>query len=186
MDKPRLREEARARRAELDGEVRAAATAAVNLHLRQLPALLAADTVLAYAAHGDELDVSAVITDLVTSGTRVLLPRVVGGRLELARVTDLAALTLGYRGVREPVGPAVAPEDVDVALVPGVAFDRSGGRLGQGGGHYDRLLPELRPTVPRIAPCFAIQVVERVPRETHDHVVDLLVTEDGASPTGAR
>lgn len=186
MDKARLRREARARRAGLGGGARAAATAAVCDHLRALPELAAAGTVLAYAAHGDELDVTPVIADLATAGTRVLLPRVVGDRLELARLTDLAALTLGYRGVREPVGPAIAPREVDVAVVPGVAFDRSGVRLGQGGGHYDRLLPELRPGALVVAPCFAVQVVDRVPRGTHDHLVDVLVTEDGAHPTGAR
>jgi 5-formyltetrahydrofolate cyclo-ligase len=85
----------------------------------------------------------------------------------------------GYRGILEP-GAHCALLDlasIDWVLVPGVAFDRAGRRLGYGGGYYDRLLPQLRPDAHRAAGAFELQLVERVPAAAHDVVMDALVTE---------
>ena len=85
----------------------------------------------------------------------------------------------GYRGIPEPAAelPRVAIEDVDWVLVPGVAFDIHGRRLGYGGGYYDRLLALLRPGVLRVAGAFDLQVVAQVPAAPHDLIVDVIVTE---------
>jgi 5-formyltetrahydrofolate cyclo-ligase len=72
---------------------------------------------------------------------------------------------------------AVAPEAIDWVLVPGVAFDPQGGRLGYGGGYYDRLLPLLPSMTRRVAGAFELQVVERVPAAPHDLRVDAVITE---------
>lgn len=165
-----------ARRQLSDTERRSAAAAAVQ-RLRALPSVRAARTVLLYAALADELDPSALLPALVAEDVRTLFPRVRGDHLELVASRDLLTLTLGYRGVREPVGPSVDPAVVDVALVPGVAFDVHGGRLGHGGGHYDRLLAQLPETCTTIGVCFSCQVVPRVPRLPHDRAVDVVVTE---------
>ena len=145
--------------------------------LERLPELRRAGTVLLYAASGQEADPGGLLPTLLARGVRTLYPRVRGAHLELVDARDLRALQLGYRGIAEPVGRAVDPAVVDVALVPGVAFDLRGGRLGQGGGHYDRLLAALPSTAVRVGLCFACQVVTRVPREPHDAAVDLLVTD---------
>ena len=177
--KQALRRSALLARRSLSDEQRRGAAEAVVRRLLALPALRDARTVLLYAATADELDVTALVRPLVDGGTRTLFPRVRGERLELVAASDLLGLTLGYRGVREPVGPPIDPEVVDVAIVPGVAFDVHGGRLGHGGGHYDRLLAALPEDRPRIGVCYACQVVPRVPREAHDLPVDLVVTEAG-------
>ena len=75
--------------------------------------------------------------------------------------------------------PAIDPTEVDLVLLPGVAFDRRGGRLGHGAGCYDRLLPGLRPDCVRVAAAFSLQVVPEVPVEPHDQRFQRLVTEDG-------
>ncbi len=78
------------------------------------------------------------------------------------------------------------PEEVEIAVVPGVAFDVVGGRLGQGGGHYDRLLGFLDVDCDRVGFCFSCQVVPFVPCEEHDEPVDLVVTERALYRTHAR
>lgn len=172
-----LRRSARAARRSLLAPERQQASAAVVARLAQLPAVRDAKTVLLYAAHPTEVDLGALVRPLRRRGVRTLFPRVDGARLDLIAAADLRTLELGYRGIREPAGPRVSPEAVDVAIVPGVAFDPLGGRLGQGGGHYDRLLANLSQDCVRVGVCFACQMVPCVPRAPHDEAVDLVVTE---------
>lgn len=181
-----LRASALAARRDLTVGERARAAAAVTERLLGLPELRRPGTVLVYAAMRDELDVAGVVAPLHERGGRTLFPRVRDTELELVAAHDLLTLQLGYRGIREPAGPAIDPEVVDVALVPGVAFDPHGGRLGQGGGHYDRLLPRLPASCVRIGTCFACQVVPRVPRDEHDATVNVVVTDRAVYRTGAR
>ncbi|HEX9888170.1 MAG TPA: 5-formyltetrahydrofolate cyclo-ligase, partial [Nitriliruptorales bacterium] len=154
--------------------------------LLELPEVQAAQRVLLYASQGDELGTERVIAALMIRGAEVLLPRVAGAALEVVAIDTVDGLPAGYRGVREPVGPAVDPRDLDVAIVPGLAFDAAGGRLGRGGGHYDRLLQTLPAQTLRVGLCFAVQLVARVPHEEHDQRVDVVVTEDGCVWTSAR
>ncbi len=115
-------------------------------------------------------------------GMRFGFPRVMGDGLRFFEAGGLGELVPGGLGVREPGMEAreVVPGDADVVLVPGVAFDRAGGRLGRGGGFYDRLLAELPPGVLRLGVAFGRQVVAGVPMDGHDFCVDRVVTECGA------
>jgi 5-formyltetrahydrofolate cyclo-ligase len=184
--KKALRGAAIAARCHLGTDERRVASEAAVERLLDLPELRDVDTVLLYAALEDELDVGAAISALRRRGTRTLLPKVRGGRLELIATGELHSLAVGYRGIREPDGPSIDPEVVDVAVVPGVAFDPVGGRLGRGGGHYDRLLPSLPSDAPRIGMCFACQLVPMVPREPHDAAIDVVVSEHAVYRTNAR
>ena len=174
-----------ARRTLRTGE-RAIASQAIVERLRVLPELREARVVLLYAALAEEADVSALIGPLHRRGARTIFPRVSGDRLELVAASDLRTLQLGYRGIREPVGPTVDAASIDAVITPGVAFDPHGGRLGQGGGHYDRLLSSMPGEAVRVGVCFACQVVPDVPREDHDLPVDLVVTERAVYRTDAR
>lgn len=165
---------------------RARAAADIVGRLRGVPALREAGSVLFYAAMRDEVELAGLVGEVRERGGRTLFPRVRGDELELVVSGDLRGLEPGYRGVREPIGPRVDPAFVDVALIPGAAFDPTGGRLGQGGGHYDRLLPQLAEPCLRIGVCFACQLVPHVPREPHDAGVDLVVTEAGLYRRGRR
>ena len=112
-------------------------------------------------------------------------PRVVGDRLDLFRVASLAELTPGAFGVREPhADPAceVAPDTLDLILVPGVAFTPNGERLGRGGGFYDRLLASLTAHTIKIGICFDSQILAELPVEPHDQRVDFIATESGLRP----
>lgn len=186
--KTALRSSARSARRGMDDDERRAASDAAVARLLGLPELRRAGTVLLYAPLREEADPATGALPLLRQrGIRTLFPRVRGGDLELVACDDLTSLTSGYRGIREPVGgPTIDPEVVDVAVVPGVAFDVVGGRLGQGGGHYDRLLQFLPDDCVRIGFCFSCQVVPFVPCEPHDEPVDIVVTQRATYRTRAR
>ena len=120
----------------------------------------------------------------VADGKVILLPRMIGtGRLEFACVHDLEGLVLGRFGVREPP-PSCAAQPLSgssLVLVPGLAFDRRGGRLGRGAGYYDRALAPVRADGVRplyFGIGFALQLVDSLPTAPHDVRVDGVVTEE--------
>lgn len=160
---------------------RAAGSAAVTARIAALPSFIAARTVLLTLPFRSEWDTLPLIELALASGKTVAAPRVnrATRMLELHALTGSArALVPGAYGVPEPDANAdrVAPESVEWVLVPGVAFDRTGRRLGYGGGYYDRLLP-LIGRAPRVAGAFDVQLVDRVPWAPHDVCVDVIVTE---------
>ena len=149
------------------------ASRAVLDTLRTLPEFRAASRILAYMPMSGEVDCTPLysITDL-----RFALPRMVSEDLEL-RSYDPALLVPGYRGILEPSADALLVEagDIDLAIIPGVAFDRNCMRLGHGKGYYDRLLERLH--CPIIGICFHYRLVERIPADPWDRPVDVLITE---------
>lgn len=180
-----LRTHGRAVRAALSASRRAAASERIVERLLTLPELTAAARVALYHPTGDEVDVLALGDALRARGVATLLPRVEDDALAMVEVTDATPLRDGYLGLREPEGPAVDVATLQAVIVPGVAFDPGGGRLGYGGGYYDRLLTRC-PAATRIGVAFAGQVVDEIPRSPHDQPVDVLVTERGVWRTGAR
>lgn len=143
-----------------------------------LPEVGAAGTVMAFWSFGSEVQTSALIERLHESGTRVVLPRVVEGELEAVAYAPGDPVAAASFGAMEPAGADVVPAgDVDVVIVPGVVFDRRGGRVGYGGGFYDRLFSKA-PWVPAVAVAFALQLVDQVPQGRSDSRVDVIVTED--------
>ena len=181
-----LRAAALAVRRQLRPAERARASVELSRRLEALPELRPVRTALLYAPAPEEPDLTPLTAALRGRGVTTLLPRVRGEHLELVATTSSHQLVSGFRGILEPPGRAEDPRIVDAAFVPGVAFDLHGGRLGQGGGHYDRLLAELDESVVRIGVAFACQIVPAVIREPHDEPVDLVVTERAAHRTGAR
>lgn len=157
-----------------------AASAAVAARLRGLPELAAAGTVLGYAAMPSEVSVDGVLRWLLARGTVVCLPWVEGDALAVGAVADLDAdLVAGWHGLREPARQrrtAAAPQALDVLLVPGLGFDPHGNRLGHGGGHFDRLLAQVRADALVAGVALDAQVVDALPVEPHDRRVDLVVT----------
>ena len=172
-----MRREAIARVAALDPDARRDQEAALGLILGSLPGFAGAGSVLLYAsAFADEVATVPWIDRALALRKRVLLPRVdpPGRRLRLFEVADPARdLVLGHRGIPEPASTCreVEPAEVDWALVPGLAFDDRGYRLGRGAGYYDRLLPTLRPEVPTWALILDAQWVVEVPVEPHDRAI---------------
>ena len=135
-------------------------------------------TVGSYAARGDEIDPRFVEAGLKSTGRPIAFPIAEGDRLTF-HLCDYAALLPGYRGILEP--PANAPQVTPaVILVPLVAADLRGNRIGQGGGHYDRTLAALRANRPVIAIGLAweVQIVAAIPADLWDQPLDWLATPE--------
>ena len=177
-----LRRDVLAARDALPAATRAAAAAAIVGRLAALPSFAAARCVLLTLPYRSEWDTRALVRAAVAAGKIVAVPRVdVATRmLELRAIVDPDAdVERGHHGIPEPRSgcPRVEPAAIDWVLVPGVAFDAAGRRLGYGGGYYDRLLPLVPSSSPRIAGAFDLQVVPQVPAAPHDLGVDANVTE---------
>lgn len=120
------------------------------------------------------------------AGQQIVVPWCEGDQLRLFFLSEPQQLVVGKFGIFEPAmslreNPVwnVLPQTIDLAIIPGVAFDRRGGRLGHGAGYYDRLLADLRPDCLKVGVGYACQLVEEVPCLPHDVLMDVVITEDG-------
>ncbi|WP_245863811.1 5-formyltetrahydrofolate cyclo-ligase [Caulobacter mirabilis] len=183
--KTALRRNARARRKQLAAEHPEASAAAAT----RAPAMLAAlnldrpGVVAVYAAIGAELDPAPLGEALAAAGWTLALPASVDPQAPLAfrRWTPGEPLVVDAVGIQAPPSSAAAVRP-DLVIVPLLAFDRAGGRLGQGGGHYDRTLAALRgsgPPPPFVGLAYAGQEAADLPREPHDQPLDGILTEAG-------
>lgn len=177
-DKEAWRRALRRRRASLPPAERAARAARIAQHAWSL--VKGFPSCLLYASAGTEVDTRPLATRLREGGVAVYYPRVLGSLLVAVRVEDEGQLVPGFRGVPEPPAhlPAAPWSEVRAAVIPGLGFTPDGRRLGQGGGHYDRLLAVWRPELV-LGLAFAVQIVPDLPVEEHDQRVDGVVTEDG-------
>lgn len=176
-------------REQLPLETRAAQSAVITNRLLQLPQYQQANAVLGYMNFGTEFASEVWIKQVLTDGKKLALPRVNRRtmQLDLYWVDDIEnQLAAGMWGIREPIVERCERVstifEVEFVLLPGVAFTRDGGRLGYGGGFYDKLLAQLQdvnqtPRPSLVAAAFAMQVVPDVPQETTDVKVEWLVTE---------
>lgn len=190
-----LRAEVRARLSRVSDTERSAWSAGVESRVMGLEAVKRGRAVLVFAdvAAWKEPSMDGVARRLLGAGVRVASPRmgIAGGsvktdpRVEACWIGDWdgdferalrAGGTVEVRSPREGLA-VVDPREIDVAIVPGLAFDAGGGRLGRGGGWYDRFLPRLRADAVKIGVAFEVQIVEGVPVEGHDVRMDWVVTE---------
>ncbi|MBI2549748.1 5-formyltetrahydrofolate cyclo-ligase [Candidatus Woesearchaeota archaeon] len=178
--KQQIRETIREKRDAMTREEVESKSAAIAAKLQQLEEYAGAKTVLFYAAKGNEAQTKKLINDALKSGKKVLLPitNTAAGELEVAEIRDYSSdLKPGAFGIMEPKRrSAVDEEEIDVVIVPGVAFDKDGHRLGYGLGYYDKLLHRLAKAA-EIGLAYDFQVVEKLPRESHDRPMDAIVTE---------
>ncbi|HEU0015804.1 MAG TPA: 5-formyltetrahydrofolate cyclo-ligase [Longimicrobium sp.] len=183
MSKPALRAEARQRLRALAPDARAAADAGIARRLWTVPEIAGARMLLLFASLPEEVATDEIAREALRRGITPVYPRSLGeGALSLHAVGDLAHLRPGRYGIREPdpgACEAVGVSAIDAALVPGLAWDREGHRLGRGGGYYDRLLahPEWRAF--RCGLFFAAQEVPPLPADDWDSRLDAVVTEHG-------
>ena len=177
-----MRRQVLARRDALPADVLAAASAAIAARVVALPEFVSAGAVLLTLPFRSEWDTRPVVRAALAAGKTVAIPRVDARArmLELHAIADPQRdVVAGRQGIPEPLRdcPRIARDAIHFVLVPGVAFDLAGRRLGYGGGYYDRLLSLLSPGVARVAGTLEIQLVDRVPAAPHDLPVDMIVTE---------
>jgi 5-formyltetrahydrofolate cyclo-ligase len=178
-EKAGLRSRVLAARAMLSVEQRAGAARGIRDALLSMAELQMAGTVAVYYSVGAEPDTRGLVYGLWKRGTYVLLPVLRGdGDLDWASYEGPDSLVPGPRGLLEPAEPPRGVEAVaraDAVLVPALAVDRAGNRLGRGGGSFDRALARVGPLIPLIALLYDDEVVDRLPAEPHDVPVRAVV-----------
>ena len=176
MDKLQLRKEIKLRKDQFTTQQLYEQSLPVIQRLLAHPRLHEAHTVMLYHSLPDEVYTHTLADSLLLGRKTILLPRVTGeGTMELRRYTGPCDLAAGAYGIMEPVGDAFDDyAAIDVAVIPGVAFDQSGCRLGRGKGYYDRFLP-LIPNAYKIGVCFPFQLADHIPTDSHDIRMDEVI-----------
>jgi 5-formyltetrahydrofolate cyclo-ligase len=174
-----LRAEFRRRLANMSAEDRASASEEIRRRLEGIDPWRSARCVMAFAARPDEPELAPALQAGIKEGKTIALPRFnpATGLYEAALVADWKRdLVAGAFGIPEPRpdGPVVALNQLDLVLVPGLAFDAKGARLGRGKGFYDRLLVDV--IGHRCGVLFEWQLVEEVPLEPHDRLMNSILT----------
>jgi 5-formyltetrahydrofolate cyclo-ligase len=190
-EKTRLRREALARR---DAETgRDARSRVIVERVLNLPAYEAAGLISVFVGVGSEVDTLPLIESALARGKRVAVPWVDGRVLRLFELAGPAELAPAPFGLLEPPpdlradpARAVEPADVDLFVVPGVAFDASGARLGHGRGYYDGLLARARAGVPFVGAAFECQMLDHVPMSERDVYLTGVATESAFHEADSR
>lgn len=181
-DRAALRTKILAARDNLSPEKRQQKSRLITDRLLALPEFARARRVFAYVSFRSEVETLALIAHCLQQGIIVGAPLTLPAerRLQAHVISDLSRdLAPGYCGIPEPLKtlPLLDPASIEVVLTPGSVFDAGGGRLGYGGGYYDRFLQTAAPQALRIGLAYDLQVVEAVPLKEHDQCLDYLVTE---------
>ena len=150
-----------------------------------LPEYAAAKTVMFYVDVRDEVRTRQALPTAIQGDKRIVIPFCVDGELELFHLESMDELSVGMYKILEPreelrdvVAKRFQPQDLDLIMVPGVAFDKNGGRTGHGKGYYDKLLQHARANCPLIALAFECQMFPEIPVQHHDIYMDKVVTEN--------
>ncbi len=180
-----LRKEILSKRDRLTPQQIASLSARIELSLLGRSEIKTAKTLFIYVNFRSEVSTRGIINHLLEQGKQVAVPvtRVQEKRLDIVTITDPDNdLVPRYCGIPEPREELVEqrripPQDIDIIILPGSVFDRRCGRFGYGGGYYDRLLSQI-PAAKRIALAFDLQIVEQLPLQEHDEVLDSVITEE--------
>ena len=173
MDKTAIRRHIREQKRLLTDADKVAAEQSVIQQLESLPAFANAQKILLYNSLPDELPTTEMLRRWHATKD-LYLPRVSGEELEILRYAPDAVITGAY-GIYEPVGEAITDESIiELIIVPAIAFDRHGNRIGRGKGYYDRLL--CRTSALKIGICYAFQLIPDFSPDAHDIPVDMVIT----------
>ena len=172
--KKQLRKLIAGRKAKIPGSTLKELSTGILETLEQHPVFQFAQTILLYYSMKDEVHTHDFI-EKWSGQKRILLPAVIGEELELRLYSTPDDLAVGAYNIKEPIGEVFHDYSaIDLAIIPGVAFDRQGYRLGRGKGYYDRLLPEV--AAYKVGICFPFQVVEEIPTEAFDIRMDEVIS----------
>ena len=177
MEKATLRREMMRKRREMTPAEIETASDELAKRLFAHPLYRAANTICVYLSANQEVRTDGVIAQARLDGKRVCAPKVVGGELQFYYIEEDTKLQAGAFGILEPVDAQAADDPTALVLLPGLAFDRAGYRLGYGGGYYDRFLAK-EPQHPTVALCYGFQLLDRLPTDPHDIPADAVLVSE--------
>lgn len=179
-NKAGLREKLKKIRDQVDPALAETASQGVWALLSRLPEFQKAKGIGGFASTATEINTYPILEGVLDMGKKLYLPKVSADKtdFEYFHVTDFKNLSTGSYGILEPSGHRAADwEEIDLALVPGLAFDLKGHRLGFGKGYYDRALPRLKKSALTIGLGYSFQVVDQVPSQPHDVLLKAILSE---------
>ena len=175
MDKKELRRTIRERKRAMTEEEIVSRSEKLGVLFSQSEAYKAAKTIYGYLPYNQEVRTVPMLEQALRDGKRVAVPKVYGDEMKFLYLDDLSQVEKGYAGIPEPIadGP-VADDDTALVLMPGLAFDPAGHRIGYGGGFYDKFLA-AEPNHPTLALCYEFQMLPELHTEEHDIPVDTVL-----------
>lgn len=175
MNKQELRSSIRQKKRAMTAEEIEARSAKLTRLFLASPAYQTAKTVYGYLPYNQEVRTVPLLEQALRDGKQVAVPKVYGEEMKFLYITDLTAVSRGYAGIPEPIadGPE-ADDETALVLMPGLAFDPQGHRIGYGGGFYDKFLAR-EPNHPTVALCYDFQVLPQLETEAFDIPVDLVI-----------
>ncbi len=172
MNKTQARAYIREKKRAMTPEQILRASRELGVLLRKHPLYRQAKTIYGYLPYNQEVRTTEMLLAALADGKKVAVPKCYGDTMKFLYIESLEGIAPGYCGIPEPVFDApVAEDSTALVLMPGLAFDRRGRRIGYGGGFYDRFL-EAEPGHPTLALCYGFQMVEELETEDHDIPVD--------------
>jgi 5-formyltetrahydrofolate cyclo-ligase len=181
--KSEIRRSTLARRDALSKKQGADKSRAIMGRLFEFANFLESRIVLFYLSHKSEVDTESMIRQALALEKIIALPVIDEEKKGIVplKIDNLDRdVGPGYRGIREPISQrckVIPVQQVNLAIIPGIAFDERGGRIGYGTGFYDRFIPELDITTRKVALAFECQIVPQIPMEPHDRYTDIIITE---------
>ena len=175
MDKKALRSAIREKKRAMTPQQIEEKSAALTVQFLATDLYKNASTIYGYLPYNQEVRTIPLLQQAITDGKQVAVPKVYGETMRFILIADLSAVEKGYAGIPEPkADEPVAQDERALVLMPGLAFDPAGNRMGYGGGFYDRFL-QAEPHHPTVALCYDFQMLPHLETEAHDIPVDLVL-----------
>ena len=175
MDKKELRRQIREQKRAMTEEEIVARSVALGKLFRASQLYQQAKTIYGYLPYNQEVRTVPMLEQAILDGKQVAVPKVIGDDMVFIYLTDMNQVEKGYAGIPEPIAnEPIASDETALVLMPGLAFDPQGHRIGYGGGFYDRFL-EKEPDHPTLALCYEFQMLEHLETEEHDIPVDCVL-----------
>lgn len=184
MDKNTLRKKVLEERAQLTNEEVLAKSSSIKERLFQTKEFQAANFIFSFISFKDEVFTHEIIREALAMGKRIGVPITIDKprKMLVSELKDFdQELEEGFYNILTPKKEferIVSPDTVDLVLVPGLAFDKYGYRVGYGGGYYDRFFAQLDKDIPKLGLCFDLQIYPPVPRDSYDIAIDYIITEE--------
>lgn len=177
-DKKTLRNNLAAARSNINETVRREAPGQCLVHLSKLREFQESEWVYLYLSYRTELDTISMLSPLWKQGKRIAVPRVYGKDMKFHEITGLHQCEIGNFQIKEPLKSCPVVKEKGIILLPGLGFDKQGNRMGYGGGFYDRYLCS-HPDMIKIGLAFEEQIVDHIPTQEHDIIMDYILTPSG-------
>lgn len=183
MDKKSIRREIIAKRNSLSDDKRKEFDEKIKDILKASSYYKEAKNIFIYIGFGSEINTSKYVKEFLDEGKNVFIPRIdlKNKVIEAVNIDSLSELQKNKFGILEPAkdGKIIDKNELDLIIVPGVAFDINGGRVGYGGGYYDKYMADIDGSIPRVVLCYKFQLLKELPKEEHDISIHEIITEEG-------